>query len=218
MITALLGGALLTSAAVLPALVSTADSASASAASTGPSSHQRQDRSGHRIVHHDARHDVLRLTGASEKKTPAPRDRSTDITTTVVDHRVHRLLLRAHVRHLTRSGYRLMITEVLTSDGKRYDLVLDYSTTPIGPRVTFERFKSGQDVACSGVAWSVKRTSNRVAASVPTSCLGDPGWVRVGVGMIGARHDLKTSWVDDSRTRGHVSDQHLRLGPRQPQA
>ena len=108
-----------------------------------------------------------------------------------------------------------MIAEILASGGHRYDLQVDYSTTPIGPRLNLERFTSGKDVKCPGATWSIHRSANRITASIPTPCLGDPRWVRVGVGLVAAPHDLKTSRADDSRTRGRVGDQHLQLGPRQ---
>ena len=172
----------------------------------------------HRVVHHDARRDVLLFDIESEKSKPVPRDRTSDIVTTVVDHRTDRLDVQARVRQLSRSGYRLMIAEILASDGRRYELTVDYSTTPIDARVSLRRFASSRDVACPGATWSVDRSTDRIDASVPSSCLGDPGWVRVGLAVVAAPHDLKTSRADDSRDRGHVGDRHLVLGPRQPRA
>ncbi len=172
----------------------------------------------HRVVHHDARGDVLRFDVESEASRPAPRDRATDITRTVVDHQSERLAVRAHVRDLGRAGYHLMITEILTSEGRRYELDVDYSIQPIGPRVSLRRFASGTEITCPGAAWSLRRSTDRVAVSVPTSCLGDPGWIRAGVGLVAATRDLATSLADDSRTRGRVGNRHLELGPRQPAA
>lgn len=169
----------------------------------------------HRVVHDDARHDVLHFDVRTDSSRPAPRDRATDITRTVVDHRADRLAVQVRARRLSRSDHRLMLGEILTSGGQRFTLVVDYSTRPIDARVSLQRFSSGRELRCPGATWSASRRTDEVAASVPRSCLGDPGWVRVGLALSAAPRDLRTSWADDSRADGRVGDRHLRLGPRQ---
>lgn len=213
--TALASSALLAGVVVAPALTM---SANAAVPPSVNSSHQRQLRADHRIVHRDARRDVLHFNIKSDTRKPAPRDRTTDITSTVVDHRAQQTVVQARARHLSRSDYRLMMAEILGADGRRYELVVDYSTKPIGSRISLTRFSSGKTVECRGASWSIKRSADRVGAVIPNSCLGDPAWVRVGVALVGAPRDLKTSWADDSRSRGRVNDDHLKLGPRQPRA
>lgn len=198
-----LSAVLLAGAVLTPALVSPANA---------------EPPRGHRVVHHDARRDVVLFDVRSEKSKPAPHDRTTDIVTTVVDHRADRITLQSRMRQLSRSGYRLMIAEILASDGRRYELVVDYSATPIDSRVSLTQFASGAEVTCPGATWSVDRSARRIDAAIPRSCLGDPGWVRVGLAVVAAPHDLKTSRADDSRARGHIGDRHLVLGPRQPSA
>lgn len=193
-------------------------SAAPAASPATSSSHQRQVPGNHRVVHRDARRDVVHFDVETEKKRPAPRNRTTDITTTVVDHQADQLTVQAQVRRLSRSGYRFMVSEILASDGKRYSLDVEYSTTLIAERVSLRRFSSGREVRCPDVTWSIDRSADQVAASVPTSCLGDPEWVRVGLALAYAPRDLRTSTADDSRTRGRIGDEHLRLGPRQHQA
>jgi hypothetical protein len=213
-IRALTATALVVATAVGPTLV---PPASATASSTA-SSDLRHARPNHRIVHHDARHDVLHFDFESDTARPAPRDRATDITTTVVDHRDGQLVVKAGARRLSRAGYRWMVAEILTSDRKRFTLAVDYSSAPIGPRVSLERFATAREVRCPGASWSINRTARRIAASIPTSCLGTPAWVRVGVGLTAAPHNLETAWADDSRVRGRIGDRHLELGPRQHRA
>lgn len=173
---------------------------------------------GHRLVHHDAQRDVLRFDVRSETSRPAPRDRATDITSTTVDHRSDRLVVQVEARRLIRSEYRLMVAEILTSGGSRFNLVVDYATTPIDARVRLERFASSREVRCPGASWSVRRRTDRVGASIPGSCLGDPSWVRVGLALTAAPRNLRSSWADDSRAPGRIGDRHLRLGPRQHRA
>ena len=213
--TALVGAALLAaSGAVAPALVS---SSTAAAAAVTSSSHQRLQQGAHRVVHHDPRRDVRRFDIRADTSRPAPRNRATDVVRTVVDHRAHQVVVQTRARQLSRSGYRLMVAQVRTSDGRRYELLVDYSTTPIGPRLSLEQTGSGRTVWCPAATWSLDRSDHRIRAAVPTRCLGRPGWVRVGVALVAAPRSLRTSLADDSRTRGHVGDR-LTLGPRQPRA
>jgi hypothetical protein len=210
LITAMTGAALLAATALAPVLATPANAAAPS--STRSEHHARAD---HRVVHHDARRDVVRVDLASGTSRPAPRERDTDITRTVVDHRAHRLVVRAKPRHVSRSGYRFMVAEILAPDRRRFTLTVDYSTTPIDSRVSLERFASGRSVKCAQLSWSIRRQARLVVASVPTACLGDPRWVRVGVALTAATRNLKTAWADDSRARGRIGDRHLKLGPRQ---
>lgn len=179
------------------------------------SSTQQHAQGDHRIVHHDSRHDVVEMDYPSETTKPAPHERASDITTTVVDHRHRRLVIHTELAGLRRSGYRMMVAEILTPHGRRFTLIVDYSAVPIDSRLRLERFASGRKVSCAGASWSLDGPAHRVDASLPASCLGDPSWVRVGVAVSAATHDLDTSWADDSRARGRIGDRHLRLGPRQ---
>lgn len=211
----------LTSAALLAApvaVLASAQAASASTSTSAVSTQQAQRPDTHRVVHRDARRDVQRFDTETEKSRPAPRDRATDITRTVVDHRADRLVMKVDVRHLDRSGYRLLIAEILTSDGRRFEFNADYSISPIGSRISLMRSKSYREVRCPGATWSVDPSANQVTASIPNSCLGDPRWVKVGVAAVGAPRNLTFSWGDDSRTRGDISDEHLALGPKQHRA
>ncbi len=214
LIAALAGATALAAAAFTPILEA---SATAETPALTTASVQRHHHESHRVVHHDARGDVVLFNEKTEKRAPAPDDRATDITTTLVDHRAHRLVVHTRVRHLSRAGYRFLISEIRTSDGRHYELDLDYSAHPIGARVSLVR-SPGTDVRCPGASWAINRSANRVDASIPSSCLGDPRWVRVGVAMVGAPLDLETSWGDDSRAEGRIGDRHLKLGPRQPRA
>lgn len=171
----------------------------------------------HRVVHLDHSHDVVRFDFDTGHQTPEPRERATDITRTVVDYRAHRLSVAVNARALKRSGVRMMVAEIHNSDGRRYDLVVEYATKPIYKRVSLNR-GNGHEVRCPGATWSLDRSSNRIAASVPVSCIGKAPWVRVGVGLVSAPSDLKTTRIDDSRIRGIRNDENLTLGPRQPRA
>ena len=104
---------------VFGALASSALLVAPALLAAGPASAEGE---AHRVVHRDARADVLLFPEGSETGKPAPGDRATDVVKTVVDHRADQLVVEARVRQLSRSGYRLMIAEILTSSGKRYQL------------------------------------------------------------------------------------------------
>ena len=206
---------LATTAALTPALLTPAHAVPTTNSPT--TALQRSEPLPHRVAHRDARRDVFVFDLPDDSSRPAPRNRTTDVRTTVVDHRADELLIRTRVRQLSRSGYRLMVSEILTSDGRRYELVVDYSLRPIGPRISLTRSGSAADVSCPDASWSFTGSVEQIEATVPTSCLRTPGWVRVGVGVVSSPRDLTRSWADDSRTRGRVGE-HLVLGPRQPRA
>ncbi|WP_193614487.1 hypothetical protein [Nocardioides lijunqiniae] len=211
---ALAGSAVLAVAALTPSVIANAASPTASSAELPARAAQGE----HRVVHRDARRDTIRFDTETEKKKPAPRDRTADITRTVVDHQADQLVVQTRVRQLGRSGYRLMIGEILTSDGRRLDLMVDYSKRPIGEALSLTRSASGAEVACPAATWSARRSTKQVTATIPRSCLGDPAWVRVGLGMVAAPRNLRTSLGDDSRLSGRIGDEHIKLGPRQPHA
>ncbi|WP_134738067.1 hypothetical protein [Nocardioides sp. 503] len=211
---ALAGSAVLAVAALTPAVIASAAPGAAPAASSPAQAAQGE----HRVVHRDARRDAIRFDTESEKKQPAPRNRTSDITRTVVDHQAEQLVVKTRVRELGRSGYRLMIGEIQTPDGRRFDLMVDYSKRPIGEAFSLTPSGSGDEAECVGATWSAKRSTKQVTATIPRSCLGDPAWVKVGLGMVAAPRNLRTSMGDDSRLSGRIGDKHLKLGPRQPHA
>ncbi|WP_193609992.1 hypothetical protein [Nocardioides lijunqiniae] len=211
----LAGSAVLAVAALTPSVIASAASPTASSAEPAARAAAQGE---HRVVHRDARRDAIRFDTETEKKRPAPRDRTADVTRTVVDHQADQLVVQTRVRQLGRSGYRLMIGEILTSDGRRLDLTVDYSKRPIGEAFSLTRSASGADVACPAATWSATRSTKQVTATIPRSCLGDPAWVRVGLGMVAAPRNLRTSVGDDSRLSGRIGDEHIKLGPRQPHA
>jgi len=174
-------------------------------------------RAAHRVVHRDAAADVLVWHVQDDSTTADPDNTSSDIVRTVVDHAAHRLAVRVELRQLARDHHRLVFTEIRSAARPTYQLTLDYSRTPIGPRITLEQ-GPGTRVPCPGATWSIDTTTETVSLSVPRSCLGGPAWVRVGVGTVGAPGGLAESWVDDSRRTGSVDADHVRLGPRQPHA
>ncbi len=182
-----------------------------SAATTGTPAATRS--AGHRVVHRDARRDVVRVAGRKHRRTPY--DRTTDIVGTVVDHRAERLVLKVRLRRLVLADYRFVIAGIRTSDSQSYDAMLDLSRTSTGSRVLV--VGDATSSTCRGTSWHLSRATGTVTMTIPRTCLGDPRWVRVGLGMVSTSKDFSTTRADDSRRRGGL-DLDLVRGPRQPHA
>ena len=113
---------------------------------------------------------------------PAPDEVSTDIVRTVVAHGARRLTLTVHFRDVARVNDQSTFARIRTSDRRAFDLGLDKER---GSRATVSLGTPHGDVDCQGLHGAIDRDGDLVAFSVPTACLGNPRWVRLGVGAIG---------------------------------
>lgn len=170
----------------------------------------------HRVVHDDTVGDVVVYRDGADVPSGRADHASADITRTVVDHRAHRLVVRATLADLRRrSGLRFMVVEVRTP-ARTYLATLDYGRTPTTPdRVDLTTFR-GRDVPCSGTSWRARSRTDVVRLSIPRSCLQDPAWVKVGVGVGHSTRDFGRLFADDSRLEATLRPSHLATGPRQP--
>lgn len=143
-----------------------------------------------RAVIRDAGHDVVWIdqeasdAADTEVVVPAPHEGSTDITRVVVDHGVDVLKVTVHVGDLghnffdgadiqLRSQQRLWGVQVLRSGRETY--------------TSLTRGHRESERACGGLITTVDKEADTVVVSVPTTCIEDPRWVRVGVGLISAK-------------------------------
>ncbi|MBL0747142.1 hypothetical protein [Nocardioides baculatus] len=113
---------------------------------------------------------------------PAPDEVSTDIVRTVVAHGTRRLSLTVRFREIARVNDQSTFARIRTSDRGAFDLGLDKER---GSRATVSLGTPQGDVDCQGLRGAIDRGADRVVFSVPTTCLGDPRWVRLGVGATG---------------------------------
>lgn len=68
-------------------------------------------------------------------------------------------------------------------------------------------------VPCSGGSFRVDRKRATMTLRVPRRCVGNPRWVRIGVATMALSRG-GVAWVDDSRGKGLLLHDQLRLGPR----
>jgi len=155
-----------------------------------------------RVIHRDARHDVMKATFASAELTPAPRRREGDVTRAMIDHRFRRVVLKLRYAELTRSSTHIEIAQLRTSERRTFGLVL-FGVEGEGDQVQL----FGPDgPGCKGLWSEVDYRENTIKLSVPRRCLDNPEWVRVGVGFITSTP--KTVFLDDalsSRVRNELT-------------
>lgn len=143
-----------------------------------------------RLVTQDAAGDVLAITFSDgdgdgtgeEQMIPAPDVTTVDITRTVVQHRPNRLTVTVGYRDLEvrRGEVHLSAIRVQTPRGGYWVHVGNL----IGKKMSGELQKGPRTIECEGLRWSVDERSDKVTASVPTTCIGAPRWVQVGTGAI----------------------------------
>lgn len=177
-----------------------------------------------RAVVRDAGHDVVRFdeeaseAASTEVVVRAPRDTSTDITRVVVDHEEDVLRVRVEVRGLRtrfadladirlRSQQRLWSVQVLRSGRETY--------------TTLTRGHRESERPCGGLIAEVDTAADAIVVSVPTACIEDPEWVRVGVALMSgkathgsASGDQVVLYWDEAGVTG-FQDDHLDVrGPK----
>lgn len=172
-----------------------------------------------RVVTTDPAGDVVRasythIEGEEPVRAPAPDVTTVDVTRTVVNHGEHRLRVTLRYRDLRRTQHDQVVVRVRTPDRRFFVLVVRHRRAPQGEAHLLGR----GEVECSGLRSSFDDAADRASVSVPTSCLGSPRWVQVGV----AAQTLVTDGDDPEQVNVFLDDAHrdgfgsagLRQGPR----
>jgi len=163
-------------------------------------------------VHTDFTGDVVSTSFSSntEEWTPEPTRTEGDIVSTRVSHLDRKVRIKIKLAALSRTGRGWDFYYVLrTNIGKRYlDLDATRGRWAGKPRLTNANDKT---VSCTGLSRSIDYVNDAVLVVIPRSCLGNPRWVRVGIGSIGL--GSTKVFVDDARTQGNIYNLPV-LGPR----
>ncbi len=174
-----------------------------------------------RVVTKDAVADAqsIRSDADAEVFTPAPEHTAADIIQTVVAHGAHRVRVQVRYRDLERTFPTAAYVKVRTPGG-RFDIWTSRNT-PEGRRTQLTRGQREDVVQCSGLHSSVDGARDQLTVSVPTTCLGNPAWVQVGVLSVVVEADVRSqfeepyfSYFDDAHRTGGFEDHGVRLGPR----
>jgi hypothetical protein len=163
---------------------------------------------------------VVDLRRELDKRQHEQRDRSTRPPTSPgrVVHGAHRLRVQLRYRDLERTFPTAAYVKVRTS-GRRFDIQTSRNT-PEG-RTQLTRGKREDVVHCPGLRSSVDGARDQLTVSVPTTCLGNPAWVQVGVLSVVVEVEVRSeleepyfSYFDDAHMTGGFEDHGVRVGPR----
>lgn len=177
-----------------------------------------------RDVLRDAHHDAVRVDRVASQAVgrdvtrPASDETTIDVVRVVADHGFGTLLIRIEVRDLRDTFTDLAVIKLRTQQR-----VWGVRATRMGEE-TFTRLTRGHRQSarqCGGLLTEVDGPGDALVVSVPTECIEDPSWVRVGVRTVGYRegHSPRTGdrldvVVDEAGVTGFHGDGDPVLGPR----
>lgn len=169
-----------------------------------------------KVVTEDAIGDVLSLAADTvdiDQALPAPDYAGGDIVRTAVDHGDHRLRVSVRFRALERDPFQFTVIRVKTRQGT-YEIVVER----LGGNPIASIDRGSKAVDCRGLKAKVDLRADLVTTSLPTSCLGAPRWVQVGVGAAAlsadqASPELLAAYADDAHRDGEIRDR-IALGPK----
>lgn len=139
-----------------------------------------------RYDHADAAGDVARCGDTACTTVAYASTQEPDIRRVSIQHRLHKVVVQAAFADIRRSASRQGFgMEVLTNESVRRT----YTVEVEGPTVRSWFSRPSGVVSCSGLERRIDFTANTVLLVIPRTCLGSPGWVRVGVGAYAAVGD-----------------------------
>ncbi len=146
---------------------------------------------------------------------PAPDNTTADVVRTVVDHAASRLRVRIDLRELGRSRTYFAVLRVRTPTG-----TFEVETDHLGRRPQTDITRRSRAVECPRLRAANDRAAARATITIPTSCLGDPRWVQVGVGVASVETGTTAEgaeeavvFADDAHRAGEIRDR-IALGPK----
>lgn len=151
--------------------------------------------------HTDATGDVAANVGQSDSYTPAPDRVVGDVVASTIKHKKRTVILQLAYRDLVNDAeYDEHVFFVRTNKMTRTVRLFASSSNPGGRAIMF---KGRKKVSCH-VRRHIDYTLNTAAVVIPRSCLGQPRWVKVGMGgvMFTGFTASDTTWVDDAMSTG----------------
>ena len=150
----------------------------------------------------DAAGDVASTVGQSDTYTPAPDRVEGDIVSSTVKHGARKVVMTLRYRDLsTSTEVDEHVFFVHTSKMTRVVRLFANASNPGGKAVLTKAH--GKKVRCH-VGRRIDYNLNTATVMVPRSCLGQPRWVKVGMGSV-LFSDAGPSgqvWIDDALSTG----------------
>lgn len=171
-----------------------------------------------RVVTRDPAGDALVTSDVEgvEQSAVAPDQRTLDIVRTVVDHRPKVVRVRVQFRRLATDPLMFVGTRLKLPRGKVDVFVEHLGGKPIVSGAAY----GGKEIECPGLKADVHPSTRSTTLAVPTSCLGDARWVRVGVVAYGVDLDQEDEvqaggvYSDDAHRDGAYDGEKPALGPK----
>jgi hypothetical protein len=161
------------------------------------------------LSHSDPAKDVKKLTStvSGTTTTAAPSQKSADIVHVQAGYTSTRLKETVRLRGLATTW---VLTTRIKTPTTHFELDVTRQSGSTSVSLTDG---GGVAVTCDGLSRTVSRTRHTVAASVPEECLGSPGWVQVGVGMLVLPKAGGVFFADDGFRKGSLRSS-LTLSPK----
>lgn len=143
-----------------------------------------------KLVHVDGAKDVQRASIDGETLSRAPGRKDADIRKVTVKHTAHRVVVTIRTRKAMPTKD-FAVVETIRTPSRDFDVL---HSNLFGSR-DLELTRGARTISCDGLKAHRNRANRTVRLVVPTSCIGKPKRVRVGVGTIVM--DGKNYFVDD---------------------
>lgn len=169
--------------------------------------------SAQRWVHADPSGDAVTLIDDESTPTVAPDQKQGDVVQTTISHTRTKVVIRVRMRAVPRDDW--MAFGVVRTPRATFDLM--QMKLGGGRHFAITKGDGDRDVRCAAKSSRIDRTA--LVFTVPRSCLGNPRWIRAGVGVVTfdgsfldeSEEELAT-YADDALRRSIGDD--IRLSPR----
>ncbi|HWU20776.1 MAG TPA: hypothetical protein VN088_04575 [Nocardioides sp.] len=142
--------------------------------------------------HTDATQDVVEADSAAQTTTTDPSNAVTDITRVDAANNRSTVVVRVRTRAALPFKNFLVDIAVKTSTSR-----FTVTRGNLFGRSGTELDKGAQQVACKGMTFVIDRTARTAKVTLPRTCLGNPGFIKVGAGVVTMTSTGRMSWADD---------------------
>jgi hypothetical protein len=160
--------------------------------------------------HGDATKDVETSTDGGATSTPDATNAVTDITQVRAANNTGTVVVRFRTRAALPQRF-VAEAVIKTATGE-----FTADRVHVGSTAGVYLSNGMDDISCKGLTFAVVRSTRWVRVSVPRSCIGNPGWVRIGAFVLTMNADDSREWADDGLRTGMGSSRVL--SPRIPRA